>query len=101
MTGHRRAACPTRSVTHGSPAVPVSLSRPVRRSRPGRSTIDLAHRATLASALEQTPTWVPQMVLSGLTPMFRRLSVCSWWCPVAAGGTLGSVFQGASVTACW
>jgi hypothetical protein len=101
MTGHRRAACPGTASQARFTGRPRVSARPVRRSRPGRSTIDLAHRAALASALEQTPTWVPQMVLSGLTPVFRRLPVCSWWCPVAAGGTLGSVFQAASATACW
>ena len=41
------------------------------------------------------------MAMMLLIPVFRRLSVCSWWCPVSVGGTLGSVFQGASVTVCW
>ena len=41
------------------------------------------------------------MLMTLLIPVFRRLPVCSWCCLVAVGGTLGSVFQGASVTACW
>jgi hypothetical protein len=33
--------------------------------------------------------------------VFPASVVCIWWCPVAVGGILDSVFEGASVTACW